>query len=963
MIERTFLGWEEPALPEAARRLADAHANGDSPRLEDAVVVLPGGRAGRRLRELLLEEGDRRSRRIPPPRTVTVGMLPELLYEPERPLAGALLGRRTWAGALRAVPTGVLESVFPEPPEADDLTAWSRLGRVVADLRDDVAAEGHDFGDVAELCGSDPDLEDGGRWRALARAEELYLDRLGELGHADRHAARRRALEQGRISLDGGPVWLVGVVELPGVARRMLRRLGAPVRALVHAPEELAGAFDELGAVRPGFWAERDLELPELTVCGRPPAQADAALSALAGDGRPLAPDEVTVGVPNEEVAPHLSERLEELGVPHRDAAGTPVAETAPCHLLEATAAYLDGRRFADLAALVRYPDLGRRLDVPLEDLDEYFEEHLPQRTDSLPLSASRREEEMTRLLDGLRETLGLDGLRGRRRLTDWMGDVVGVLEGVYGDREVDRSRPSDRHLAEACSRIAETAGSIAELPDGAAPECTAATAVRLLLSELRGESIPPEPVRPAVEMLGWLELHLDDAPALVLTGLDDGSVPGAAGGDPFLPDRLRSRLGLPDDRARHGRDAYLLEAGLRPREVSRVVVGRRTAAGDPLRPSRLLLAASGRELAERVSRLFGEDSEESPGTVRPRRAGGAAAGGARTAEPAGPGERRERFPSPPEPVIRVEEPPAELYVTDFRNLLEDPYRFALERLRGLEPRGDRDRELGPPAFGGLAHRVLHRFADSDAAHSTDPDVIRERLGELVEDEARRRFGADAFPAVRLQVRHLLVRLRAFAVWQARRAREGWRIAAAEVKPEGEGVEFEVDGETVLLRGRIDRIDRHEERGEWQVLDYKTGESPSSPEDRHRKGRRGEERWVDLQLPLYRHLLPGIARREDAPAELGQPGRVRERLSLGYLHLSSEGVELLLADWTREQLEEADEAARRAVRALREGVFRFRPGRGRSFRDDPLDVLFPEAGRAELAPGEDPADGGGGEDA
>ncbi|MDP2498252.1 MAG: PD-(D/E)XK nuclease family protein [Candidatus Palauibacterales bacterium] len=948
MIERTFLGWDEPALPAAARRLADAHADGSAPSLDRALVVLPGRRAGRRLRELLLEEGDRRAGPVPPPRTVTPGVLPELLYEPARPRAGSLLARRAWARALRSVPTGVLETVFPEPPEEDDLTAWDGLGRVMAGLREDVAAEGHDFGAVAGLCASDPELEDGDRWQALARVEKAYLEGLADLGVADRHEARRRALDEGRLAADG-PVWLVGVVELPGVTREMLRRLDAPVRPLIHAPADLAGGFDELGAVRPDPWVERELVLPELTVCGRPPEQADAALSALAGDGRPLAPDEVTVGVPNDEVAPHLAERLGELGVPHRDAAGTPLPETAPYRLLEATAAYLDGRRFADLAALVRHPDVGRRLDVPLEEVDEYFEEHLPQRTDALPLAASRVEEQMTRLLGDLRSALGLDELRGRRPLTEWMGPALGVLEGVYGDREVDRSRPSGRRLSEACSRIADEASTVAELPEGAAPECTAATAVRLLLSELRGAAIPPEPVRPAVEMLGWLELHLDDAPALVLTGLDDGSVPGTAAGDPFLPDRLRSRLGLSDDRSRHGRDAYLLEASLRPREESHLVVGRRTAGGDPLRPSRLLLAASGRELAERVERLFGEEAEEAVAAVRPR------------GERADGDDRRERFPSPPEPVIRVEEPPARLYVTDFRDLLEDPYRFALERLRGLESRGDRDRELGPPAFGGLAHRVLHRFADSDAAHSTDPDEIRGRLRELVEDEARRRFGADAYPAVRLQVRHLRVRLRAFARWQARRAREGWRIAAAEVKPEGEGVEFEVDGEPVLLRGRIDRIDRHEERDEWQVLDYKTGESPSSPDDRHRKGRRGEKRWVDLQLPLYRHLLPGVARRTGLPDSLG---RARERLELGYLHLSSEGVELLLADWTREQLDAADEAARRAVRTLREGVFRFRPGERRTFRDDPLDVLFPEAGRAgETAPGEGPADGDGEDDA
>lgn len=925
MIERTFLGWDEPALPETARRIADARSEPGAPSPEDLLVVVPGRRAGRRLRELLLEEGERRAGSFPPPRTVTAGALAEALYEPQRPLAGRLLGRRAWAEALRSLPSRVLSAVFPEPPEADDLPGWSRLARVVADLRDDVAAERYDFGDVAELCASEPGPEDGRRWEALARAEEGYLERLGGLGRADRHEARRRALEEGRVAARGN-VWLVGVVELSGVTRAMLRAADVPIRALVHAPEEAADGFDEAGAVRPGWWIDREAGLPPCTVCGRPPEQADAVLEALSGDGRALAPDEVTVGVPNEEVVPHLSERLEEHGVEHRDARGTPLPETAPYRLLEAVAGYLDGRRFSDLAALARHPDLGRLLDVPLEHLDEYFEEHLPQRTADLPLATSRRAEEMERLLRSLRETLGTDGLRGRRRLDRWMEPVLRVLRGVYGDREVDRSRPSDRRLAEACGLIADAASTVGDLPAEVAPECTASTALRLLLAEVREAAIPPEPERPAVEMLGWLELHLDDAPALVITGMDDGSVPGAAGGDPFLPDGLRARLGLPDDRLRHGRDAYLLEAGLRPREHAHLVVGRRSGTGEPLRPSRLLLAAGGEELAERVTWLFREQVARRP--ARRGEEGGA------------------EFPSPPEPVIRVEEPPTRLRVTDFRDLLEDPYRFALERLRGLEPRDDRDRELGPPAFGGLAHRVLHRFAESEAAGSADPEEIHRALRELAEEETRRRYGADTYPAVRLQVEHLQLRLRAFARWQARRARAGWRIVGAEVSPRGEGVEFDVDGEAVLLRGRIDRIDRHEERDEWQLLDYKTGESAASPDDRHRKGRRGEKRWVDLQLPLYRHLVSGVARSGELPAGLERRERPPD---LGYLHLAADGVELLLAGWSPELLETADEAARRAVRSLREGVFPYRHGEGRSFREDPLEVLFPDGGRARAA--------------
>lgn len=937
MAEREFLGWEEPALPAAARRLADAHEAGD-PRLGSAMVVFPVRRAARRLRELLVREAGGRGVLLPPPRMATVGGLPETLYDPQARPAGGLLRRRTWADALRSADRERVRAVFPRPPGDDDLEGWHRVGRVVSRLHREVGREGRTFSDVAAACAGRFSRRETRRWEALAGVQEVYAHRLRELGVGDPQLERRRALEEGRVRASEGveAIWLVGVVELPGVARRMLGRLDVPVRALVHAPEELAETFDELGLVQPDRWAGRELDLPATMVVGRPPEQAEAALAAVSGEDDPLAPDAVTVGVPNAEVVPHLEQRLEEEGVPHRYAAGTELSETRPYRLLEAVADWLDGRRFADLAALVRHPDLADRLEVSLEEVDRYFREHLPQRTDRLPLATSRWSGALRRLMEQLDGELGLGRLDGKRPLARWADPLLGVLRRVYGEIDLDTSRPAHRRLVESCEAIASTAGAVAEIPAAASPEVPAPAAIRILMSELRGEQIPPEPVRPAVELLGWLELHLDDAPVLVLTGMDDGSVPGSAAGDAFLPDGLRSELGLPDDRSRHGRDAYLLAASLRPREEAHVILGRRSGEGDPLRPSRLLLQVPREELAGRVKHLF-RQGEDRAAARPPRQALG--------------GES-ERFTAPPEPVIRVEEVPDRLYVTDFATLLQDPYRFALERLRDLGSLDDADRELGGGAFGALAHRVLGRFGESPEAEVADVERIDDRLQALVEEERERQFGDDAFPAVRLQVEQLRQRLRDFARWQARRVEEGWRIVAVEVRPEGEGTPFEVDGEPVLLRGRIDRIDYHEGRDAWRLLDYKTGESADDPERAHRRG----GRWVDLQLPLYRHLLSGIARREEVPSALGE---LRQPPGLGFVKLSREGVELAMAGWSEEELREADEAARAAVRVLRRGEFRHRPGEGISFRDDPLAPLFRSEGPVPTGAGGATDRGGG----
>ncbi|MCH5375865.1 MAG: PD-(D/E)XK nuclease family protein, partial [Planctomycetes bacterium] len=149
-------------------------------------------------------------------------------------------------------------------------------------------------------------------------------------------------------------------------------------------------------------------------------------------------------------------------------------------------------------------------------------------------------------------------------------------------------------------------------------------------------------------------------------------------------------------------------------------------------------------------------------------------------------------------------------------------------------------------------------------------------------------------------------RLDAFADFQARWAEQGWRIKFCEVPArDQQGCAFEVDGEPILLRGRIDRIDVNRESGELAVLDYKSSDSGKSPEAIHR--RRGE--WIDLQLPLYRHLA----------RSLGLEGPLR----LGYLllpkDLSSIGAQF--GEWTAEELDEADEIARQVVRDIRREHF------------------------------------------
>jgi ATP-dependent helicase/nuclease subunit B len=978
---RIFLGWDAPALPRAAATLVEHYGGAELPRapailarehrderrpppreldLRGVVVVTPGARAGRRLAELLLDQAEALGTTLTPPRFATLGRLPELLYTPALPLADGTSARHAYARALRDMPPGRLTPLFPELPR--DASGWTVLGGTVASLHVELEAEGISFRDVVQAFRRGFPYDDTERWEVLAEVQERYLGILRRGGLGDRDAERRRALQEGTLAFSGD-LWLVGVAELPTVARRMVQALPGPVRALIHAPPEEEGRFDELGCIRVEGWERAHVPLDEsrVHVVQRPPHQADAVADLLRSFGGRYSAEEIVVGVPDPELVPYVERGLAMVEVPHRFAGGTPLRSSGPFQLLEAVADFLDGQSFPAFGSLIRHPDLPQLLEDadprtegtraagaraagapgggggtssrpepvgsetpdPLTIADDFHARHLPASVEEPLAGRDQAQRVMTALLAGLQETLSLQALRGKQLLSGWMPHVLGVLVGAYGGAPLTLRDPRGGGVVEAAARIKDAAGRLAGLPRELDQEMTAPEAIRALLGELRGEAIPPDPQREAVELLGWLELPLDDAPAVVVAGFNDRHLPEVLGADPFLPGALRTHLGLPDDKARYARDAYLLSALLHSRDEAHLVAGRLSAAGDPMRPSRLLFAAPDEVVARRILRYLDEDGDTPQ-------------------HPAPTAPRASRFRSPPEDPLRREGPLVSLSVTDFGAYLRDPYRYAMERLLGLGPLDDDAREMDALVFGDVAHQVLERFGRSRAANEPEEKVVTRVLYRILDDLVAERFGRRPVPAVRIQVQHLKARLAAFARWQAAWVQDGWRVICVE-RYAGRGVPFQVDGEAVLLRGKIDRIDHNPNTGEWAVLDYKTGDAGKKPEETHRKGRGQNKEWVDLQLPLYRKLLAGILNDDDTPVV---PPADQDQVQLGYVLLPRdlEATGAAMAEWDADALEAAEEKAREVVRELRKGVFPY-DASSPSYPDDPFDALL---GRLEL---------------
>ena len=958
-VGRHFLGWSKPPLPAAVDWLGpEAERAGWD--LSKLLIVVPAARAARRLTELLV---DAAGGALPgPPTVVTMGNLPEALFEAPQRLAEdwhALLAR---AGALREAPADELEPLLPRPPARDDWAGWWSLAEQFHSLNAELAAHRLTPAEVPKRCEDrDIELPHPERWHALATLEQRYQKQLAEVGLLDPQAARLAALRDQRCRCEQHLI-LLATADLNPLIAGMIEQLDTPLTALVHAPEEHAAGFDAFGALEVDYWQNQrvPIEDDQLRFVDRPADQARAAAEAIdrahrtrsASDGRGFAVDEVSVGLGDETLAGPMQRTFELAGLTTRYGPGGFLSATRPAMLLEALGRFAAGQRFDDLAALLRHPDIesyllkaessANRADDPevavsndtegrdgatssadeadakdearlastpngessvaeqskasdmakarehwLVLLDRYANEHLQGRVDGAWLGDKADQARLKRLWQAIQALLP-DAAASPRPLPEWSVAIANALKTVYGDWSLDRRQSQDDQLCRALEALADELTQQHNLPADApfTPRVDFAQAVTLTLRQTANATLPEPGGKPAVEVMGQLDLAMDDAPLTVVTSLNEGCIPAALNSDPFLPNELRSKLGLADNARRYARDLFRLRGMLASRASVTLLAARQTTEGDPIPPSRLLLACGDATLQHRITRFY-----EAPGDDQPRTL-------------LTPG-KRDRFlipmPETEQPVI------ARLRVTAFADYLACPYRFYLKHVRRLNEMDDQAEEMDPLTFGSLLHEVLNRFGQSEWIASTDVDALYQWLSDTLDRLAAFQFGKDnSRVAVRLQVEQMRRRLYDFAYAQAACAQAGWRLVQTERDLEAT---LDVDGEPFTITGRVDRIDYHETRG-YRILDYKTSDRARTPSQTHRgRDDTGQRVWRDLQLPLY----------QDLGEALGLEGSIE----LGYFNLPKQPRDagIAVAEWDEAMLAEAKQTRDEIIRAIRRQQF------------------------------------------
>ena len=871
--ERVFLGWDKPLLTESVKWLLQKYPSD----LENLIIGVPGGRSAWHVRELFATS---EAKTLIPPKVVTAGRIPEELINFDIPPASPFLQSIAWKRALEEISPETLRSLTLSE-NTDDGVGTAFVNEILGLYRE-LAGEGYWFSSLEEHLPQDIPAKERIRWQALAKAEQKKNDFLALLGFCDPQNTRQSLIESDCIKTDLDIV-LIGVPDANDVLRTLIDKIPHQVTILIGAPETLSETFDRYGRPNIDHWLQRksELSIDDWWIAEDPTHQAELTIQTIAELDTEYPAEKISIGVPDHSVTPYIQRKLEQYGITGRDAAGTPISKAKPTLLLDAVASYLSSKSFTSYVWLLRHPDIQRLLpreDSAIDDLDGYFNRHFPVRfTGKVQTYPKERGERLIANYQRIEELLGELTAVQKKSITDWIAGLKTFLSNVYGESTLlPQIQETDRVLVETFEQFKVVFEKCSRLPNEALPRMSAVEAISFILQELSLVNIPPVAPKesvPSIELLGWLELALDEAPVLIVTGMNNEIVPSKLNYPGWLPETIRLDLGLDRRDQRFARDAYIFEFLGHSKDQLRVISGRRRADGDPLLPSRILLNVDDEQVAERAlhalkpAKRVGYQSEHGSSDVV--------------------------MFQPPIDLERAA--PEKLSATAFKTYLESPYMFYLRHILKLRTIDDAGEELDAASFGNVAHDVLEAFGNSEARDSTSLKEVRAALDDALERLAKRRFGINAKPAVTIQMEQLRHRLYKFAEQQVIHRNEGWVIHKTE---SNFAEELFVDGTPITITGRIDRIDRNESTGEWVILDYKT--NTDDPIEAHRRSNGG---WKDLQLPLYWYLR--------------EAGMKSDACRLGYINIAADKAVFNHHPAGEFEAEEGVERAKQVIQDIR----------------------------------------------
>ncbi|MEI2299145.1 double-strand break repair protein AddB [Ensifer sp. MJa1] len=314
--------------------------------------------------------------------------------------------------------------------------------------------------------------------------------------------------------------------------------------------------------------------------------------------------------------------------------------------------------------------------------------------------------------------------------------------------------------------------------------------------------AVKPRSMRhPRVFIFGALESRLQSMDLVVLGGMNEGNWPGQTANDPFLSRTMKTGIGLEPPERRIGQLAHDFQMACGTR---RLIFTRSMRQGSaPTVASRWLqrlLALGGEHLGETLraqgadyltwARML-DDGDRQPLAERPA-------------------------PKPP-----ADLQPRKYSFSEVSRLRRDPYAIYARRILRLHPLDPFNSDPGAAERGTLYHQIVERFVRGGIdVMLAEAEAVMQRLLNEAFDEAALPLHIDTIWRPRFAAVG-----KAFIQWERERARHIRRSRTEAPASMDLGVA------DMRLTGIADRLDTLAD-GSVEIIDYKTGSSPSVKEAR-----------------------------------------------------------------------------------------------------------------------------------
>jgi ATP-dependent helicase/nuclease subunit B len=450
--------------------------------------------------------------------------------------------------------------------------------------------------------------------------------------------------------------------------------------------------------------------------------------------------------------------------------------------LMKSPFAFHDWAREARRAAVLRLEGYVRKENV-ISGLDHFIE-----------LAEAKKDHQVRQMLARIRQGINALGHGRRRTIPRWLAaltaslDEIGLLGGLADDS-------AGAQLLDLVGRLGDelAAGTLA---------VDFSEWRRWLARQLEGATFRDRAIESPVAFTSLAATRLRAFDAVLILGADAAHLPGPDPAAMFFSQGVRAELKLPtwSERVKEMEEdlaALIDSCG----EVA--VTWQRMAGGEDN-----LLSPIFERLAALHELAYEAHLEDVALVTRLARADVHPAGAALPVE-----ETRAPAPSAG-PLL-----PDRISASAYNSLVACPYQYYARYVLGLGELDEVEEEIQKRDYGSLLHDVLTKFHRAHPATAAMDPAAAQRELEALSDVAFAPIVARNYFA-----RAWLARWKGlipdYLRWQREREASGWVWSAGEVS---RSIEIKTPkGATITLHGRLDRVDRSEDRSPvFAVIDYK----------------------------------------------------------------------------------------------------------------------------------------------